>query len=147
MAPVRFLQRNRFLAAATVPLEPPAPPRYLGPILRKVPPMPAFLNSADPGFDAAFAALLGQKREEAEDVDAAVAQIIADVRNRGDAAVIDLTARFDRLTLTPETLAFTPAEIAAEIAKVSPEDRAALELAADRIRAYHERQKPHCTGG
>jgi histidinol dehydrogenase len=56
--------------------------------------------------------------------------------------VIDLTARFDRLSLTPETLAFTAAEIDAEIAKVSPEDRAALELAADRIRAYHSRQKP-----
>ncbi|MDP3197746.1 histidinol dehydrogenase [Tabrizicola sp.] len=104
--------------------------------------MPVFLNTADPDFDAAFQALLGQKREEAEDVDLAVAQIIADVRARGDAAVIDLTARFDRLTLTPRTLAFTPAEIAAEIAKVGREDRAALELAATRIRAYHERQKP-----
>jgi histidinol dehydrogenase len=104
--------------------------------------MPAFLNSADPGFEAAFAALLGQKREEAEDVDATVAQIIADVRARGDAEVIDLTARFDKLVLTPDTLAFSPGEIAAEVAKVSPEDRAALELAADRIRAYHARQKP-----
>ncbi len=82
------------------------------------------------------------KREEAEDVDAAVAAIIADVRARGDAAVIDLTARFDRLELTPQTLAFSAAEIAAEVAKVSSEDRAALELAAARIRAYHERQKP-----
>ena len=104
--------------------------------------MPVFLNTADPGFEAAFATLLGQKREEAEDVDQAVAQIIADVRTRGDQAVIDLTARFDRLTLTPETLAFSKAEIATEIAKVTPEDRAALELAADRIRAYHTRQKP-----
>jgi histidinol dehydrogenase len=104
--------------------------------------MPAFLNSADPGFEAAFAALLGQKREEAEDVDATVAQIIADVRARGDAEVIDLTARFDKLVLTPDTLAFSAEEIAAEVAKVSPEDRAALELAADRIRAYHARQKP-----
>ena len=104
--------------------------------------MPAFLNSADPGFEAAFAALLGQKREEAEDVDQAVASIITDVRARGDAAVIDLTARFDRLELTAETMAFSKAEIAAEIAKVSPDDRAALELAADRIRAYHARQKP-----
>ncbi len=72
----------------------------------------------------------------------AVAAIIADVRARGDAAVIELTARFDRLALTPETLAFSAAEIDAEIAKVSPEDRAALELAADRIRAYHDRQRP-----
>ena len=104
--------------------------------------MPVFLTTADPGFDAAFQTLLGQKREDAEDVDQAVAEIIADVRARGDQAVIDLTARFDRLTLTPETLAFSRGEIDAEIARVSPEDRAALELAADRIRAYHERQKP-----
>ncbi len=104
--------------------------------------MPVFLNTADPGFEAAFATLLGQKREEAEDVDQAVAQIIADVRTRGDQAVIDLTKRFDRLTLTPATLAFSPTEIASEIAKVTPEDRAALDLAADRIRAYHTRQKP-----
>ncbi|WP_136644993.1 histidinol dehydrogenase [Tabrizicola sp. YIM 78059] len=104
--------------------------------------MPVFLNTADPGFEAAFAALLGQKREEAEDVDQSVATIIADVRARGDAAVIELTARFDRLNLTPDTLAFSRDEIMAEVAKVSPEDRAALELAADRIRAYHDRQRP-----
>jgi histidinol dehydrogenase len=104
--------------------------------------MPVFLNTTDPDFEAAFQTLLGQKREEAEDVDQAVAQIIQDVRARGDEAVIDLTQRFDRLTLTPETLAFSPAEIDAEIAKVSGEDRAALDLAATRIRAYHARQKP-----
>jgi histidinol dehydrogenase len=104
--------------------------------------MPVMLNTADAGFEAAFQALLGQKREEAEDVDQAVAAIIADVRDRGDQALIDLTARFDRLTLTPETLAFSPAEIDAEIARVAPEDRAALELAAARIRAYHDRQRP-----
>ncbi|MFM7445320.1 MAG: histidinol dehydrogenase, partial [Tabrizicola sp.] len=104
--------------------------------------MPVFLNTADPGFETAFQTLLGQKREEAEDVDQAVAAIIADVRSRGDHAAIDLTQRFDRLTLTPETLAFSQAEIDAEIAKVSPEDRAALEMAAERIRAYHTRQKP-----
>jgi histidinol dehydrogenase len=64
------------------------------------------------------------------------------VRARGDAAVLELTARFDKLALTPETMAFTKAEIEAEIAKVASEDRAALELAADRIRAYHARQMP-----
>jgi histidinol dehydrogenase len=104
--------------------------------------MPVFLNTREPGFEAAFTALLGQKREEAEDVDAAVAAIIADVRRHGDAAVLDLTERFDRLTLTPQTLAFSGAEMEAEIAKVGTADRAALELAADRIRAYHERQRP-----
>ncbi|MCC5984069.1 MAG: histidinol dehydrogenase [Rhodobacteraceae bacterium] len=104
--------------------------------------MPQFLNAADPGFEADFAALLSAKREDAPDVDDAVAAIIADVRARGDAAVIALTARFDRLELTPDTLAFTAAEIDAQCARVSVEDRAALELAAERIRAYHERQIP-----
>lgn len=104
--------------------------------------MPVMLSTRDAGFEAAFTALLGMKREEAEDVDTAVAAIIADVRGRGDAALIEYTTRFDRQTLTADSLAFTPAEIAAEIAKVSPEDRAALTLAADRIRAYHARQLP-----
>ena len=104
--------------------------------------MPSFLSTHDADFEPRFLALLGQKREEAEDVDQSVAAIIADVRARGDAAVIELTARFDRLTLTPETLAFSRAEIATEIAKVSREDREALELAAERIRAYHARQMP-----
>ena len=104
--------------------------------------MPHFLNTADPGFETAFAALLSMKREDAPDVDAAVAAIIADVRDRGDAAVIELTARFDRLDLTPATMAFSEAEIDAAVASVGPDDRAALELAAARIRAYHERQMP-----
>ncbi len=104
--------------------------------------MPAYLSTTDADFDAQFQGLLGMKREEAEDVDQAVAAIIADVRARGDAAVIALTARFDRLTLTPETMAFTRTEIDAECAKVSAEDRAALELAAVRIHAYHARQMP-----
>ncbi|MGC9445853.1 histidinol dehydrogenase [Cereibacter johrii] len=104
--------------------------------------MPQFLDTRRSGFEAAFTALLGMKREDSPDVDAVVAGIIADVRARGDAAVIELTARFDRLELTPERLAFSEAEIEAEIAKVSAEDRAALELAAERIRAYHARQMP-----
>ncbi|MFP1644174.1 histidinol dehydrogenase [Pontitalea aquivivens] len=104
--------------------------------------MPQFLSTTDADFEARFGALLGMKREDAPDVDAAVAAIIADVRARGDAALIDLTARFDRLDLTAETLAFSRAEIAAEIARVAPADRTALELAAERIRAYHVRQMP-----
>ncbi|MGB5836178.1 MAG: histidinol dehydrogenase [Albidovulum sp.] len=104
--------------------------------------MPVCLSTVDQGFDAAFAALLSAKREDAPDVDDAVAAIIADVRTRGDAAVIELTRRFDRLDLTPETLAFSVDEIAEECAKVSSEDRAALELAAERIRSYHARQMP-----
>ncbi|SMR82707.1 histidinol dehydrogenase [Aliiroseovarius halocynthiae] len=104
--------------------------------------MPQFLNSTDSDFEARFTALLSMKREDSPDVDATVAGIIADVRTRGDAAVIELTSKFDRLDLTPETLRFSEAEIEAECAKVSNKDRAALELAADRIRAYHSRQMP-----
>ena len=104
--------------------------------------MPQFLSATDPDFEARFAALLAMKREDSPDVDAVVAGIIADVRARGDQAVIDLTAKFDRQSLTPATLRFSEAEIDTAIATVSPEDRAALELAADRIRAYHHRQKP-----
>lgn len=104
--------------------------------------MPMFLNTSEPDFDALFAKLLTMKREDSPDVDAIVADIIADVRARGDAAVIELTAKFDRMELTPETMAFSAAEMDAEIAKVSSEQRAALELAAARIRSYHERQRP-----
>ena len=104
--------------------------------------MPVQLSTTAPGFEAAFAALLSAKREDAPDVDEAVAAIIADVRTRGDAAVIDLTARFDRLELTPGTLAFTAAEIDAAVAAVPADERAALELAAERIEAYHRRQMP-----
>jgi histidinol dehydrogenase len=104
--------------------------------------MPVFLDATDPGFERAFAALLGAKREEAVDVDDRVAAIIADVRARGDAAVIELTARYDKLDLTPATLAFSEAEIDAACASVPAAERAALELAAARIRAYHERQRP-----
>lgn len=104
--------------------------------------MPQFLSTKDSDFDKRFQELLNAKREDAPDVDDTVAAIIADVRARGDKAVIELTHRFDRLELTPQTLAFTPDEIDAECAKVSDADREALEMAAERIRAYHARQMP-----
>ena len=104
--------------------------------------MPHFLNAADAGFEEDFAALLGAKREEAQDVDDAVAAIIADVRARGDQALIDLTAKFDRMELSADRLRFTTAEVDALVAQVSAEDRAALEHAAGRIRGYHARQMP-----
>ena len=104
--------------------------------------MTMFLSSQDHDFEARFQSLLAMKREEAEDVDQIVAGIIADVRARGDAAVLELTARFDRLELTADRLAFSPREIAEEIAKVPAAERDALELAAERIRSYHERQRP-----
>ncbi|MBE1296458.1 MAG: histidinol dehydrogenase [Rhodobacteraceae bacterium] len=104
--------------------------------------MPVFLDTSDADFEAAFAALLSAKREDSPDVDAVVAEIIADVRARGDAALIELTAKFDRLELNAEKLAVSEAEVDAAIAGVPAEERKALELAAERIRAYHERQMP-----
>lgn len=104
--------------------------------------MPHFLNTTDADFEARFVELLAMKREDSPDVDHIVAGIIADVRARGDAAVLDLTAKFDRMQLTADTLRFTDDEIDNYCAQVSPEDRAALELAATRIRDYHLRQMP-----
>ena len=104
--------------------------------------MPQFLSTTDADFEARFTALLGAKREDSPDVDHVVAEIIADVRARGDAAVLELTAKFDRLDLSADTMRFGAAEIGAECAKVSDSDRVALEMAADRIRAYHSRQMP-----
>jgi histidinol dehydrogenase len=104
--------------------------------------MPQFLSTTDADFETRFAAVLGAKREDSPDVDDVVAGIIADVRTRGDAAVLDLTAKFDRLTLTADQLRVSEAEIDAEIAKVPDAERVALETAAQRIRAYHTRQMP-----
>lgn len=104
--------------------------------------MPVFLNSQDTDFQRNFNALLDSKRESDADVDADVAAIVARVHKQGDAALIALTAQFDRLDLTADRLAFSKAEMDAEIARVPDAERAALELAAARIRAYHERQLP-----
>lgn len=104
--------------------------------------MPVFLDTRDADFESAFEVLLSAKREDSPDVDAIVADIIEDVRNRGDAAIIDLTAKFDRLELTADQLAISSDEVDAAIAEVSAEERQALELAAARIRAYHARQMP-----
>jgi len=104
--------------------------------------MPARLNITDAGFEGAFRALLGAKRESAQDVNAAVADILGDVAARGDAALLEYTARFDRLTLAPSQLAFSAAEIDAAIAACDRAALNALEMAAARIEAYHRRQLP-----
>ena len=104
--------------------------------------MPITLDATAPDFETAFQSLLSAKREDSPDVDAVVAEIIADVRARGDAAVIELTAKFDRIDLTPGSLRISADEITQAIAAVPQADKEALELAAARIRAYHERQLP-----
>ena len=104
--------------------------------------MPQFLDAQAADFEAAFTTLLNAKREDSPDVDAIVAGIIADVRARGDEAVLELTEKFDRIKLTPDTMRVTADEVEEAAAQVAPDVRAALELAADRITAYHSRQMP-----
>ena len=77
--------------------------------------MPQFLSTTDADFESRFAALLSAKREDSPDVDDVVAGIIADVRARGDEAVLELTAKFDRLDLTAAQMRVSEAEIDAEI--------------------------------
>src|SRR3954453_6967620 len=104
--------------------------------------MPITLNTRDTGFETAFAAFLAGKRENAADVDAAVAEIIEQVATRGDAALIEYTKRFDRIDLAPATLRLTQAEIAAGADAAPADTVAALRLAAERIESFHRHQLP-----
>jgi histidinol dehydrogenase len=99
------------------------------------------LSTGAAGFEKAFESLLSD-RDTAQDVHAPVAAIIADMRARGDAALCDYTARFDRLTLTPDRIRVTPDEIDAAVAKVPGALMAALDLAATRIATFHAAQLP-----
>lgn len=98
------------------------------------------LTTTSPEFEPAFTALLGQARETTATVDQAVSAIITEVRARGDAALIDYTARFDRHSVT--TLRITEAEIDAATAGIPAELAAALDTAAQRIEAFHRAQLP-----
>ncbi len=98
------------------------------------------LTTTSPDFEPAFTALLGQARETTATVDQAVSAIIADVRARGDAALIDYTARFDRHSVS--ALRITEAEIDAATAGIPADLAAALDTAARRIEAFHKAQRP-----
>jgi len=100
------------------------------------------LATTDPSFEADFDALLNLKREVSEDVDGVVSDIIARVRDKGDAALIALTAQFDRMELTQDRLAISEEEIEAAAFSALADQREALETAAARIEAYHRRQMP-----
>lgn len=100
------------------------------------------LNSAEPGFDAAFSAFADALRSDESDVAGVVAAIVADVRARGFSALADCTKRFDGFDLTGDNIAVTPDEIEAAERASDPAALAALDVAAARIRAYHERQRP-----
>ncbi|MEM7636872.1 MAG: histidinol dehydrogenase, partial [Pseudomonadota bacterium] len=100
------------------------------------------LNINDSGFEADFARLLGDKREQAADVNDAVAGILSDVRTRGDAAVRDYTSRFDGFDLPAAGARLSADQIELEADKCPADVLAALKAAAARIQAYHQRQVP-----
>ena len=103
---------------------------------------PLRLDNRDPGFAAAFDALVNARRESDADVSRDVAAIVADVRAKGDAALAEYTRRFDRHDLEATGWQISAEERRAALEGLDPELRAALELAADRIRAYHAAQRP-----
>jgi histidinol dehydrogenase len=104
--------------------------------------MPLRLDQRSRDFETSFAALLTMKREGAEDVDQAVKEIIADVVARGDAALVDYSLKFDRVDLAALGLAVSAKEIAAAKSAAAPEALAALRLAHQRIKVFHEKQRP-----
>lgn len=104
--------------------------------------MPKRLNVRDPSFAQSFATFLGEKREVSVDVDAAVREILVDVRANGDAALIAYSKRFDQVDLDAIGLRVTDAEIAAAEQACTPAALAALKFANDRIVSHHKRQLP-----
>ncbi|MGC9953662.1 MAG: histidinol dehydrogenase [Rhizomicrobium sp.] len=104
--------------------------------------MTRWLDARAADFASGFNALLSVKREADEDVAASVRAIIAEVRARGDAALIDFSERFDKIRLTPGTLRLSDQEIAAAAEACGRQALAALDVAARRIEDYHRRQIP-----
>lgn len=100
------------------------------------------LNALASGFEQEFAEFVEARRESEPDVAEAAANIVADVRNRGDAALIDLSRRFDGASLSPATLRVSDDEIASAEAACGADIRKALRFAARRIETYHRRQIP-----
>ncbi len=100
------------------------------------------LSTRDTGFPEAFARLLDRSQAADPTIATLVGDILADVRRRGDAAVLDYTRRFDAYPInTAADLAVPPARLKAALAALTSEHRTALEAAAARVRSYHEKQK------
>ncbi len=100
------------------------------------------LDHADSDFAPRFQSLLEGKRESSQDVNDTVSAIIADIRARGDVALLELTNRFDRTSFSAADLRISEDEIDQAAARVSDEVRVALQTAHDRIKAHHEKQRP-----
>ena len=104
--------------------------------------MPIRLDTQAADFDRRFRVFLDTKREAAQDVEEAVRAIIADVRQNGDRALLELTRKFDRIDLSNSGLRVAQSEIDGAAAQCAPVALDALKLARDRIEAYHRRQLP-----
>src|SRR5438270_370208 len=104
--------------------------------------MPIRLDTRAPDFAQRFRAFLATKRETAADVDASVRAILADVAERGDDALIELTRKFDRVDIAATGLRVTAAEMEAASAAADHRALDALTFARERIEAYHRRQLP-----
>ena len=103
------------------------------------------LDTADADFDAEFERLRHWSAQADDAIEQAVAVILADVKARGDAAVLEYTERFDRLGVTQAAaLELAPVRIAHALTAITPAQREALEFAADRVRGYHARQLEAC---
>ena len=103
------------------------------------------LDSTDADFNAQLMAALAFEASEDDAIDRAAAGILADVKVRGDAAVLDYTNKFDRMTAdSMAALEIPQAELQAALESLAPARRSALQAAADRVRSYHERQKREC---
>ncbi|MBI5263530.1 MAG: histidinol dehydrogenase [Bradyrhizobium sp.] len=104
--------------------------------------MPVRLDRSSADFDKRFASFLAAKREISADVEAAARAIVDDVAARGDAALIEATAKFDRLELDAASLRVSAAEIDAAVKACDATTLDALKLARDRIETFHKRQLP-----
>jgi histidinol dehydrogenase len=103
---------------------------------------PLHLNTADAGFEATFAARLHWSADTDAAIEQRVADILADVQQRGDAAVLEYTQRFDGLQAADvKALEITQAELKAALDSLPAAQREALQAAAARVRKYHEAQK------
>ncbi|MBT6093861.1 MAG: histidinol dehydrogenase [Rhodospirillaceae bacterium] len=98
------------------------------------------LGSAD--FEARFTDFLGAKRETEADVNDVVVEVLEAVRARGDAALAEFTQKFDRFNLAAAGLRFSADEIARARTECAPDTLSALDVAAERIRTFHEKQLP-----
>ncbi|MDT8316813.1 MAG: histidinol dehydrogenase [bacterium] len=98
------------------------------------------IKTSDSGFTSLFDEILARGSADTADAENVVSQIIAKVRSEGDAALIEYTARFDKLELTKDTLMVNKADIEEAYCSISPELRESLEIAAERIREFHEKQ-------